>query len=111
MNSYSGNAVMVSGSQGHAGTVPMYMRRDHIAASSGLILSLESICNSPLSFVNYDEQCGSFTKNSLAGLACTVGEISWRPSASNVILARHNTIPLSPLLTYLILLKYNHVFK
>ncbi|KAI9122535.1 hypothetical protein K1719_006375 [Acacia pycnantha] len=49
--------VTVRGSQGHAGTVPMSMRQDPMAAAAELILTLESL----------------------------LGEISTWPSASNVI--------------------------
>lgn len=77
--------VTVTGSQGHAGTVPMFMRRDPMAASAELIVSLESLCKHPERFLTYDDQCGSLTKESFTGLVCTVGEISAWPSASNVI--------------------------
>lgn len=39
--------VTVSGSQGHAGTVPMSMRRDPMAAAAELIVLLESLCKHP----------------------------------------------------------------
>ncbi|KAL8160244.1 hypothetical protein V2J09_001781 [Rumex salicifolius] len=72
--------VTVKGSQGHAGTVPMSMRRDPMAAAAELIVSLESLCRRPEDFIPFDGQC------SLSGsLVCTVGEISCWPSASNVI--------------------------
>ncbi|KAJ6805220.1 putative allantoate deiminase [Iris pallida] len=76
--------VTVKGSQGHAGTVPMFMRQDPMVASAELIVLLESLCKHPESFLAYDDQCGGFTRESLAGLVCTVGEISCWPSASNV---------------------------
>ncbi|KAG5228909.1 peptidase M20/M25/M40 family protein [Salix suchowensis] len=58
--------ITVRGTQGHAGTVPMSLRQDPMAASAELIilLEMESLSNS---------------------LVCTVGEISTWPSASNVI--------------------------
>ena len=72
------------GSQGHAGTVPMSMRRDPMAAAAELIVLLESLCKHPKDFLSYDGQCNGF--ESLSGsLVCTVGEISSWPSASNVI--------------------------
>ncbi|XP_043701924.1 allantoate deiminase 2 [Telopea speciosissima] len=78
--------VTVSGAQGHAGTVPMAMRRDPMAAAAELIGLLESICKDPESYLSYDGHCNGFTADSLAGsLVCTVGEISSWPSASNVI--------------------------
>lgn len=76
--------VTVSGSQGHAGTVPMSMRRDPMAAAAELIVLLESLCKHPKELLSYDDQCS--TVESLFGsLVCTVGEMSLWPSASNVI--------------------------
>ncbi|XP_042477318.1 allantoate deiminase 2 [Macadamia integrifolia] len=78
--------VTVSGVQGHAGTVPMSMRRDPMAAAAELIGLLESLCKDPESYLSYDGHCNGFAADSLAGsLVCTVGEISSWPSASNVI--------------------------
>lgn len=78
--------VTVRGSQGHAGTVPMFMRQDPMVAAAELIVSLESLCKYPQEFLSHDSQCNAFTVESLAGsLVCTVGEISTWPSASNVI--------------------------
>ncbi|XP_010260695.1 PREDICTED: allantoate deiminase isoform X2 [Nelumbo nucifera] len=74
--------VTVRGSQGHAGTVPMSMRQDPMAASAELIVLLESLCKHPENFISYDGHCNGFTAESLV---CTVGEISTWPSASNVI--------------------------
>ncbi|XP_057972600.1 allantoate deiminase 2 isoform X2 [Malania oleifera] len=78
--------VTVRGSQGHAGTVPMSMRQDPMAAAAELIVLLESLCKRPDDFLSYDGQCSGFSMESFAGsLVCTVGEISCWPSASNVI--------------------------
>ncbi|XP_020596337.1 allantoate deiminase 2 isoform X2 [Phalaenopsis equestris] len=77
--------VTVAGSQGHAGTVPMFMRRDPMVAASELIVLLESLCKHPQNFLPYDEQCAGVPTESYAALVCTVGEISCWPSASNVI--------------------------
>ncbi|XP_038980554.1 allantoate deiminase isoform X2 [Phoenix dactylifera] len=77
--------VEVSGAQGHAGTVPMLMRQDPMAAAAELVVTVESLCKYPDKFLAYDEHCGFFGKESFAGLVCTVGEISCWPSASNVI--------------------------
>ncbi|XP_047337730.1 allantoate deiminase 2 [Impatiens glandulifera] len=78
--------VTIKGSQGHAGTVPMWMRRDPMAASAELIVLLESLCKQPEKFLSYDEECKGFSMESFASsLVCTVGEISTWPSASNVI--------------------------
>lgn len=78
--------VTVKGTQGHAGTVPMKMRRDPMAAAAELIVSLESLCKRPEDYLSYDGHCTASSVQSLAGsLVCTVGEISTWPSASNVI--------------------------
>ncbi|KAK9156161.1 hypothetical protein Sjap_003641 [Stephania japonica] len=77
--------VTVRGSQGHAGTVPMSMRKDPMAAAAELILLLENLCKNPDNFLSYDTNCQGFRGESLAGsLVCTVGEMSVWPGASNV---------------------------
>lgn len=82
------------GSQGHAGTVPMSMRRDPMAAAAELIVLLESLCKRPKDFLAYDGQCNGFEVESLSGsLVCTVGEISSWPSASNVIPGQARNFP------------------
>lgn len=76
----------VRGSQGHAGTVPMSMRQDPMAAAAEMIVLLESLCKDPGNFLSFDGNCNSSTLESLSNsLVCTVGEISTWPSASNVI--------------------------
>lgn len=78
--------VTVRGSQGHAGTVPMSMRQDPMAAAAEMIVLLESLCKDPGNFLSFDGNCNSSTLESLSNsLVCTVGEISTWPSASNVI--------------------------
>ncbi|KAJ4849099.1 hypothetical protein Tsubulata_034476 [Turnera subulata] len=78
--------VTVRGSQGHAGTVPMSLRQDPMAASAELIMQLESLCKDPKSFLSFDSDCMDSMLESLSNsLVCTVGEISTWPSASNVI--------------------------
>lgn len=78
--------VTVRGSQGHAGTIPMSMRRDPMAAAAELIVHLESLCKNPEEYLSYDGQCsGKWVKSLSSSLVCTVGEISTWPSASNVI--------------------------
>ncbi|TYJ99299.1 allantoate deiminase isoform X1 [Cucumis melo var. makuwa] len=77
--------VTVRGSQGHAGTVPMPMRQDPMAASAELIVQLEKLCKQPESYLSFDGHCTDSTLKSLStSLVCTVGEISTWPSASNV---------------------------
>lgn len=78
--------VSIRGSQGHAGTVPMSLRRDPMAAAAELIVLLESLCKHPRDFLSECVNCNEFTIESLSSsLVCTVGEISTWPSASNVI--------------------------
>ena len=55
------------GTAGHAGTVPMYGRRDALCAAAEFVLAVERAAGSE------------------AGAVATVGEISVHPSASNVI--------------------------
>ncbi|XP_062161510.1 allantoate deiminase 2 [Alnus glutinosa] len=78
--------VTVRGSQGHAGTVPMSMRQDPMAAAAELIVLLERLCKHPKDFLSFDGHCNDISVESLSNsLVCTVGEISTWPSASNVI--------------------------
>ncbi|GKV36046.1 hypothetical protein SLEP1_g44224 [Rubroshorea leprosula] len=78
--------VVVRGSQGHAGTVPMSMRQDPMAAAAQLILLLESLCKRPQDYLSPNGKCNDYCFESLSSsLVCTVGEISTWPSASNVI--------------------------
>ena len=58
--------VQVNGMAGHAGTVPMGMRQDALAASSEMVLAVESIA-------------------SQFGIVATVGRLETRPGAVNVI--------------------------
>ncbi|GAV69227.1 Peptidase_M20 domain-containing protein/M20_dimer domain-containing protein [Cephalotus follicularis] len=78
--------VTVGGSQGHAGTVPMSLRRDPMAAAAELIVLLENLCKNPKGYLSDFGHCNDSIMESLAtSLVCTVGEISTWPSASNVI--------------------------
>jgi allantoate deiminase len=56
-----------------------------MVAAAELVVTLERLCKEPNKLLNYDEECGCFTEESLAGLVCTVGELLTWPSASNVI--------------------------
>ena len=60
-------AVVLSGMAGHAGTVPMALRRDALAGASECIVAIEAYCQAD------------------PGLVGTVGTISATPGASNVI--------------------------
>lgn len=55
------------GEAGHAGTVPMNLRRDALCAAAEFVLGVESVAEAR------------------GGLVATVGEITARPGASNVI--------------------------
>lgn len=59
--------VTLTGMAGHAGTVPMTMRRDALAAAAELVLAIEAV--------------GRETP----GLVATVGQLAVSPGASNVI--------------------------
>ncbi|BBN02124.1 allantoate deiminase [Marchantia polymorpha subsp. ruderalis] len=76
--------VSMKGSAGHAGTVPMAMRKDPMPAAAQAIVAIEELCIRP-------QQGGSPatvsrpTANKGGALVCTVGEIASWPGASNVI--------------------------
>jgi allantoate deiminase len=61
-------AVSVTGMAGHAGTVPMLLRRDALAGAAECIVAIEEFC-----------------KTDDKGLVGTVGYIHARPGATNVI--------------------------
>lgn len=63
-------AVTVTGTAGHAGTVPMTLRRDALAAAAEMILAVEELCSG---------------RERLVG---TVGRIEAFPGATNVIPGR-----------------------
>ena len=60
-------SVHFSGEAGHAGTVPMSLRRDALCAAAEFVLAVEAL------------------GRSLPGLVATVGQITAQPGASNVI--------------------------
>lgn len=71
----------IVGEQGHAGTVPMAIRHDPLAATAEIIAELERICNG-------GHHAGGPTNPEVAedtSLVCTVGSISVWPNAGNVI--------------------------
>lgn len=59
--------IRVRGTAGHAGTMPMALRRDALAAASEIVLAVERIAAG------------------IDGMVGTVGELEVRPGASNVI--------------------------
>src|SRR6478672_1032012 len=61
-------AAKLTGMAGHAGTVPMALRRDALAGAAESIAAVEEFC-----------------KNDAAGLVGTVGYIDAKPGATNVI--------------------------
>jgi allantoate deiminase len=63
-------AVVLTGVAGHAGTVPMDLRRDALCAAAELVLAAEALARDT------------------PGLVATVGQIDARPGASNVIPGR-----------------------
>mmetsp|Transcript_40748 Transcript_40748/g.49430 ORF Transcript_40748/g.49430 Transcript_40748/m.49430 type:complete len:495 (-) Transcript_40748:583-2067(-) len=70
--------VVISGDQGHAGTVPMLGRRDSMATAAEIIVDIEKRCNGgkhPDAHYTAPEEM----------LVCTVGEVRVWPGASNVI--------------------------
>src|SRR5712675_1078761 len=66
-------AANLSGMAGHAGTVPMALRRDALAGAAECIVTIEEFC-----------------KTGRAGLVGTVGYIDAMPGATNVIPGRVN---------------------
>lgn len=62
--------ITITGEAGHAGTVPMNLRRDALAAAAQCIVGIERICTGP------------------AHLVGTVGSIQAQPGAGNVIPGR-----------------------
>ena len=90
--------VTMQGSQGHAGTVPMPMRHDTLAAAAEIVTSLERRCQGvPAAGLARDSSLTppASTVDGVAvveeeGLVCTVGRLSVWPGASNVIAGRVN---------------------
>jgi allantoate deiminase len=62
--------IAISGEAGHAGTVPMYLRRDPLPAAAEIVLAAEDLARQT------------------SGLLATVGTIDVTPGASNVIASR-----------------------
>jgi len=82
-------SVSMSGTQGHAGTVPMKIRQDCIAAAAEAIAWMEKRCGG--GFYEYSHEGGEQQHPGAANLTdadmlvCTTGAISIWPGASNVI--------------------------
>jgi len=77
----------VRGSQGHAGTVPMAMRKDPMIAAAQSIVAIENICTHPEKGVGGSRGASQMSSavNYAGAIVCTVGEIHSWPGASNVI--------------------------
>ena len=75
------------GDQGHAGTVPMAMRKDPMIATAQGIVAVENICTHPEKAVagSRGATAMSTAVNHAGAIVCTVGEIHSWPGASNVI--------------------------
>lgn len=71
----------IVGEQGHAGTVPMSLRKDPMAAAAEIISGLERSCNGG----NADGGPSNPDLASDESLVCTVGSLSIWPNAGNVI--------------------------
>ncbi|KAL4419269.1 hypothetical protein ABPG77_004827 [Micractinium sp. CCAP 211/92] len=71
----------IVGEQGHAGTVPMSLRKDPMAAAAEIIAGLERSCNGG----NADGGPTNLDLASDESLVCTVGSMSIWPNAGNVI--------------------------
>ncbi|HEY0605945.1 MAG TPA: allantoate amidohydrolase [Herpetosiphonaceae bacterium] len=64
------STITFSGEAGHAGTVPIHMRRDALCAAAEFVLAVEALARE------------------ISGLVATVGQIEGLPGASNVIPGR-----------------------
>ena len=102
--------VQFNGEQGHAGAVPMHMRRDPMAGAAAAIALIEKSClnyldNSTMNLMSklwyYLKQFPPFnifsdywmffhTGKSPSALVCTVGKLEVWPGASNVIPSQVN---------------------
>lgn len=78
--------INILGEQGHAGTVPMRLRKDPMAGAAFLVHYLEKLC---LSIADVD-QVSEDPKTKDSSLVCTVGSFHVWPDASNVIPGRVN---------------------
>ncbi|KAH9536366.1 hypothetical protein CY35_17G104100 [Sphagnum magellanicum] len=79
--------VTIRGSQGHAGTVPMNLRKDPMPAAAQSIVAIEQLCthSEKASGGSHGTSTMSTAANSAGSIVCTVGEIHSWPGASNVI--------------------------
>ncbi|DBB01041.1 TPA: hypothetical protein ACH3X1_000941 [Trebouxia sp. C0004] len=87
-------SVSVTGTQGHAGTVPMAVRRDALAAAAEAINMIEQQCGGGGQLVGMIKTTPSGKQAAQSvwdpSLVCTVGAVSVWPGASNVIAGSTN---------------------
>ena len=69
-------AVSVRGEQGHAGTVPMKLRKDPMAGAAEIMSQIEKVCR---------DVAGKQGEGGDDSLVCTVGHVAVWPGAVNVI--------------------------
>ncbi|GAQ83425.1 Allantoate amidohydrolase [Klebsormidium nitens] len=79
--------VTVQGAQGHAGTVPMALRKDAMAAAAEVYVTIEKICGGGR-YGRPEEASGRPVWQGGTGLVGTVGDVRVWPGASNVIPGR-----------------------
>lgn len=90
--------VSVTGEQGHAGTVPMDVRRDAMAGAADIIVAMERRCRGESVACVHDlvARFSSYRAPDCLendpddGLVCTVGHVALWPGASNVIAGEAN---------------------
>ncbi|KAK9829855.1 hypothetical protein WJX72_008267 [[Myrmecia] bisecta] len=81
-------SVSVLGSQGHAGTVPMSIRRDPVSAAAESIAMVERRCGGGRYAPDNATANAGFSEAN--NLVCTVGSVTLWPGASNVIAGSTN---------------------
>ncbi|KAK9838405.1 hypothetical protein WJX84_004812, partial [Apatococcus fuscideae] len=72
-------SVTMKGTQGHAGTIPMPLRRDPLAGAAEAIHQIETTCNGGPRGAGHPPFEGD------GSLVCTVGSLTVWPGASNVV--------------------------
>jgi allantoate deiminase len=75
--------VRVLGEQGHAGTVPMRLRRDALAGAAEVAVGLEALCDGRAAAGGAPASPRAAAAD--ATLVCTVGALDVHPNAPNVI--------------------------
>eukprot|EP00803_Ostreobium_quekettii_P000066 evm.model.scf_4391.2 EVM.evm.TU.scf_4391.2 scf_4391:1938-4777(-) len=75
----------IRGVQGHAGTVPMGLRRDAMTGAAEAVLFIERTCLGAPNLEGEHKGCPSSQEGCVDDLVCTVGQISIWPGSSNVI--------------------------